>query len=70
MAQNGFIPPAAKAAENVTPCCSAIPTSKHRLGYLSANKFNPVPSGIAAVTAHILESCAACFNKLSANTFV
>ena len=30
--QNGFMPPAARAAENVTPCCSAIPTSKQRLG--------------------------------------
>jgi hypothetical protein len=29
MAQNGFIPPAASPAQKVTPCCSAMATSKH-----------------------------------------
>src|SRR6056297_974608 len=41
------MPPAASAAEKVTACCSAMPTSKQRLGYLSSSFLRPVPSGIA-----------------------
>ena len=51
MAMTGFIPSVAKPAAKVTPCCSAMPTSKNRSGYLRANSVNPVPSGMAAVTA-------------------
>ena len=70
MAQNGRNPPAAKPAANVTPCCSAIPTSKQRLGYRCAKVASPVPSGIAAVTAQMRGSAAAAFNNTSEKTEV
>ena len=38
------------------PCCSAMPTSKQRLGNSLAKRSSPVPDGIAAVMATILSS--------------
>lgn len=48
-------PAAAMPAADVTACCSAMPTSKNLSGNFCANFFSPVPSGIAAVTAAILQ---------------
>jgi len=56
MATTGLNPSVAKPAANVTPCCSAIPTSKKRSGNLSENAARPVPSGMAAVTANTFSS--------------
>jgi hypothetical protein len=44
------------AGANVTACCSAMPTSKVRVGKRAAKRSTPVPSGIAPVTATILGS--------------
>ena len=44
-------PLVASPAANVTACCSAIPTSKNRFGYMFRNLLSPVPSGMAAVIA-------------------
>jgi hypothetical protein len=46
-------------AAKVTPCCSAMPTSKLRSGKRSANLSRPVPDGIAAVMATIFSSASA-----------
>ena len=43
-------------AQKVTACCSAMPTSKQRLGKRSPKSWSPVPSGIAAVTATMRSS--------------
>ena len=51
IATTGFSPFSLKPAANVTACCSAIPTSKNRLGYFLANEFSPLPSDIAGVMA-------------------
>ena len=59
MAQNGFSPLAAIPAAKVTPCCSAMPTSKTRVGKTLAIVLTPVPDGIAAVTATTLGSASA-----------
>ena len=59
MAQNGLRPSVAKPAANVTACCSAIPTSKHRSGNLFWKKLRPVPPPIAAWIATILSSTSA-----------
>ena len=53
-------------AANVTPCCSAMPTSKVRLGNALPNRSMPVPDGIAAVMATILSSLLASLIRLSA----
>jgi hypothetical protein len=50
-ATTGCNPPEANPAAEVTACCSAMPTSKHRSGNRSRNGSRPVLSGIAAVMA-------------------
>ena len=57
-------------AQKVTPCCSAMPTSKQRFGKRSAKRSSPVPSGIAAVTATMRSSASASRIRLCANTLV
>ena len=56
-------PRVARPAANVTACCSAMPTSKVRVGNSLANRSSPVPEGMAAVTATILSSGAACLDQ-------
>ena len=51
MATTGFKPAAASPAAKVTACSSAMPTSKNRSGKLLWNRFKPVPTSMAAVTA-------------------
>ena len=41
----------AMPAAEVTACCSAMPTSRHRSGKRSAKGSSPVESGMAAVIA-------------------
>src|SRR6516165_2445918 len=53
------MPSAARPAAKHTACCSAMPTSKHRSGNLSPNRFRPVPDGIAAVIATMRSSFSA-----------
>ncbi len=48
---NGFQPLGSKAAANVAACCSAIATSKKRLGNSLAKATKPEPSFIAGVIA-------------------
>ena len=43
----------------VTACCSAMPTSKKRLGKRSREAGSPVPVGIPAVMAQIRSSASA-----------
>ena len=70
MAQNGFMPSAAMPAANVTACCSAMPTSKVRVGKRLAKRSSPVPPGIAAVIATTRASASASAISASANTRV
>ena len=63
-------PSVAKPAENVTACCSAIPTSNILFGNFFANKSIPVPDGIAAVIPIILLSLSACLINVLAKTLV
>ena len=70
MVANGLKPSAAKPPQKVTACCSAMPTSKQRLGNSFSNRSSPVPDGIAAVTATILASLRASLIRLSPNTLV
>ena len=58
------MPAAARPAENVVACCSAIPTSKYLSGNSSENAVRPTPSGIAAVIPTILS-----FSLASSHTF-
>ena len=60
----------ANAPAKATPCCSAIPTSKVRLGNTFPNLLIPVPSGIAAVIPTIFSFSFARSIRVSANTFV
>ena len=64
------MPLVARPAANVTACCSAIPTSKVRLGNSFSKMSNPVPEGIAAVIATIFLSFFACLIKAFAKTLV
>ncbi len=70
MVANGLKPSAARPPQKVTACCSAMPTSKQRLGNSFSNRSSPVPDGIAAVTATILSSLRASLIRLSPNTLV
>ena len=49
MAQKGTNPCVVIPAAKVTACCSAIPTSKARLGKASIINFKELPVGIAGV---------------------
>src|SRR5690606_25814130 len=49
MLQKGTIPWVASPAENVTACCSAIPTSNARLGMAFIMMFIDEPEGMAGV---------------------
>ena len=51
MAATGLSPDAANPFASPTACCSQMPTSKYLSGNLSLKAVNPVPSGMAAVTA-------------------
>lgn len=57
-------------AAKVTACCSAMPTSKVRLGKRLPKRSTPVPPGIAAVIAQTVRSCAAMSMSESAKTAV
>ena len=70
MVVSGMSPAAASPAENVTPCSSAMPTSKKRSGNLLANDLSPVLSVIAAVTATTSGSWAAISSAVSPKTWV
>ena len=63
------MPSAARPAANVTACCSAMPTSKVRSGKRLPKISTPVPDGMAAVMATILESSSARFTSSEPNTF-
>ena len=69
MAQNGFMPSVARPAAKVTPCCSAMPTSKQRSGKAWPKRLSPVPDGIAAVMATMRSSCFASSMSALAKTF-
>ncbi len=49
-------PSEASPAAKVTACCSAMPTSKVRVGNAWPNRSSPVPDGMAAVIATTLSS--------------
>ena len=66
----GVSPAAASPAEKVTPCSSAIPTSKKRCGNCFANGLSPVLSVIAAVTATTSGTRLAISTAVSPNTWV
>ena len=51
----------------MTACCSAMPTSKARVGWALANLSTPVPDGIAAVIAQTFGSSSASFANVSPN---
>src|ERR1700761_4127424 len=70
MATKGFMPSDAMPAAKVTACCSAMPTSKVRLGNLSPNRLRPVPDGIAAVIATMRSSASASLMSCLAKTLV
>jgi hypothetical protein len=52
-------------AHIVTACCSAMPTSKVRVGEALAEQVEPGAVGIAAVTATILSSSASRIRALA-----
>ena len=59
MAQKGIIPWVAIPAASVTACCSAMPTSKVRLGNFSNINFKELPVSMAGVIPIIFSFCAA-----------
>jgi hypothetical protein len=63
-------PSLARPAAKVTACCSAMPTSKVRVGKALPKMSTPVPDGIAAVMATTLSSRSACLTRESPNTRV
>ena len=69
MLQNGTMPVAARPAEKVTACPSAIPTSKQRSGISRIRIFNPQPVGIAGVIPTIRSFVRANSRIVSPNTF-
>src|SRR6266567_771921 len=64
------MPSEARPAAKVTACCSAMPTSKERLGNGSPNRLSPVPDGIAAVIATMRSSFSASLISDLAKTLV
>src|SRR6185437_14146375 len=66
--QNGISPCAAKPAENVTACCSAMPTSNARVGIFSIIIFIEEPDGIAGVMPTILSFYSASSTIVLPNT--
>ena len=54
----------------VTACCSAIPTSKTRSGWSSANSLSPVGMSIAAVIATTSSRSRATPSRASPNSSV
>ena len=70
MATTGCMPPIARPAAEVIACCSAIPTSKNRSGYLARNALRPVGPGIAAVIATTSRRSDAIWMSVSENVAV